>query len=255
MITKRIIPCLDVMNGRIVKGIKFEKHIDAGSPVELAKKYYKEGADELVFYDITASSDRRKILIDLVKHVAEQIFIPFTVGGGVRTLADIRNLLLVGADKVSINTAALENPDLINEASRVFGSQCIVIGIDTMKINGIDMVFSYAGRKETRKNTGRKTIDWAKEVEKRGAGEIILNSIDADGTQKGYDIEITKRISETVNIPCVASGGAGKAEDILKVLYEGEADAVIAASIFHFNILPIKKLKNYLSKNNVAIRL
>ncbi len=254
MLTKRIIPCLDIKDGRVVKGIKFANHSDAGNPINLAKKYARDGADELVFYDITASSDRRNIVIDLVKKIAKEIFIPFTVGGGIRTIEDIRAILLAGADKVSINTAALENPDLINQGTKIFGSQCIVVGVDSMNIDGKDIVYSHTGSAETRKNTGKDTISWIKEAEKRGAGEITLNSMNTDGTKQGYDIRLLKKISEFIQIPLVASGGAGKLEDFSDALLIGKADAALAASLFHFGELKIKDVKEYLIKKGVQIR-
>ncbi|HSW48083.1 MAG TPA: imidazole glycerol phosphate synthase subunit HisF [Candidatus Saccharimonadales bacterium] len=254
MLTKRIIPCLDIRDSRVVKGVKFTSHRDAGDPILLAKKYAREGADELVFYDITASSDNRNILIDLVKNIAKEIFIPFTVGGGIRTIEDIKNVLLSGADKVSINTAAVENPELINRAAKIFGSQCIVVGVDSMNKNGADLVYSHTGRIETRKNANKKTIDWVKDVEKRGAGEITINSIDADGTKNGFDLRLLKKINSFLKIPLIASGGAGKLEDFAEVFEQNLADGALAASLFHFNELKINNLKKYLQSKKIAIR-
>lgn len=254
MLAKRIIPCLDIKDGRVVKGIQFTDHRDAGDPVILAKRYAKEGADELVFYDITASADKRNIMIELVRKIAKEIFIPFTVGGGIRTVEDIRAALLAGADKVSINTAALENPDLINQGSKMFGSQCIVIGVDSMYADGKDFVYSYTGKLETRKYTGRDTISWIKEAEQRGAGEITLNSMNTDGTKEGYDIRLLKKINGFLQIPLVASGGAGKLKDFSDAFLIGEADAALAASLFHFDELKIKEVKDYLEKSNVPVR-
>lgn len=254
MLTKRIIPCLDIKDGRVVKGIKFANHRDAGDPVALAKRYAREGADELVFYDITASSDKRNIVTELVRKIAKEIFIPFTVGGGIRTIEDIRTILLAGADKVSINTAAVENPDLISQGSKIFGSQCIVVGIDSMYVGGKDVVCSYTGKLETRKYTGRDTISWVKEAEQKGAGEITLNSMNADGTKEGYDIRLLKKINKFIKIPLVASGGAGKLEDFLDVFTKGQADAALAASLFHFGEFKIEVVKDYLSKKGVEVR-
>lgn len=254
MLAKRIIPCLDILDGRVVKGINFANHVDAGDPIKLAKKYATDGADELVFYDITASSDKRNIMIDLVKQISKEIFIPFTVGGGIRTVEDMRKVLLAGADKVSINTAALENPELINTGAKIFGSQCIVVGIDSMNEKGSDIVYCNTGRKETRKFTGKKTIDWLKEVQGRGAGEIVLNSMNADGTKKGYDIKLLKKVNSFLKIPLVASGGAGKLEDFSAVFEKGNVDAALAASLFHFGELEIKDVKKYLQKKNIPMR-
>jgi len=254
MLAKRIIPCLDIKDGRVVKGIQFTDHRDAGDPVALAKRYAKEGADELVFYDITASADNRNILTELVRKIAKEIFIPFTVGGGIRTIEDIRNILLAGADKVSINTAALENPDIIDQGSKKFGSQCIVVGVDSMYTNGKDVVYSYTGKLETRKYTGRDTISWIKEAEQRGAGEITLNSMNADGTKKGYDIRLLKKINGFTQIPLVASGGAGQLKDFADAFLLGEADAALAASLFHFGELKINTVKDYLEKSNIPVR-
>lgn len=251
MLTKRIIPCLDIKKWKVVKGTSFVNLKYAGDPVKLAKKYCKDVADELVFLDITASCEKRKTIIELVEKVAKQIFIPFTVGGGINSIDDIRNLLKAGADKVSINTAAVENPNLIKEASDKFGSQCIVVAIDAKKIMNIWEVFVKGGREAT----GIDAIEWAKKAEKLGAGEILLTSMDKDGTKQGYDLELTRAISQCVNIPVIASGGAGTLSSIAKVLKEGKADAALAASIFHYKKYSIKQVKQYLRKNNVEVRL
>ncbi|MBI2654323.1 imidazole glycerol phosphate synthase subunit HisF [Candidatus Woesearchaeota archaeon] len=251
MLTKRIIPCLDVKNGQVVKGTSFVNLKYAGNPVKLARNYYEDGADELVFLDITASYEKRKTIIDLVEKVARQIFIPFTVGGGISTIEDIRNLLKAGADKISINTAAVNNPDLIKEAAEKFGSQCIVIAIDAKKVRNKWKVFVKGGRQ----STGLDAIEWAKIVEKLGAGEILLTSMDKDGTKEGYDLELTIKISEKVNIPVIASGGAGSLESIAYVLKEGKADAALAASIFHYKKYSIKQVKRYLQTQGIEVRI
>lgn len=253
MHTKRIIPCLDVTNGRVVKGVNFVDLIDAGDPVEIAKFYNKSMADEIVFLDITASSDNRNTMVDLVSKIAKEIFIPFTVGGGIRSIDDIRNILNAGADKVSINSAAIKNPDLINETSKRFGSQCIVVAIDAKERvdkSGYD-IYLNGGRI----NTNIDAIEWAKEVEKRGAGEILLTSMDADGTKNGFDRKLMKCIGENVNIPIIASGGAGKLDDFYTVLDDGYADAALAASLFHFKELTIMEVKEYLNNKNIPVRL
>jgi len=247
---KRIIPCLDVKNGRVVKGVNFVGLKDAGDPVEAAIRYNEEGADELTFLDITASYEDRKPIIDIVKEVAKEVFIPLTVGGGISELKDIYNLLNVGCDKVSINSAAVKRPDFINEASKRFGSQCIVVAIDVKKVNNKWHVFIKGGREDT----GLDAIQWAKEVVDRGAGEILLTSMDTDGTKTGFDIEITEKISKIVNVPVIASGGAGKMEHF-KEIFEHEADAALAASIFHFREIDIIDLKKYLKDNNISVRL
>jgi len=251
MLTKRIIPCLDIKEGRVVKGIKFVDLIDAGDPIELASFYEKEEADELVFLDITASWEKRNIIIELVKKTAEKIFIPFTVGGGIRNLEDIYYLLRAGADKVSINTAAVLNPLLIQEASLKFGNSTIVVAVDVVKIDSDWEVVINGGRTRT----GLRILDWAKKVERLGAGEILLTSMDKDGTKEGYDIKLTKIVSESVNIPIIASGGAGKPEHLYEVLVEGKADAALAASIFHKKEYSIPKVKEFLGKRGVEIRL
>jgi len=251
MLTKRIIPCLDINKGRVVKGIKFINLTDAGDPVELASFYEKEEADELVFLDITASWEKRNIIIKLVEKTAEKVFIPFTVGGGIRNLEDIYYLLRAGADKVSINTAAVLNPLLIQEASLKFGSSTIVVAIDAVKMDSEWEVVINGGRTRT----GLKVVDWSKKVEKLGAGEILLTSMDKDGTKEGYDIELNKIISENVNIPIIASGGAGKPEHLYKVLVEGKADAALAASIFHRREYSIPKVKEFLRQRGLEIRI
>jgi cyclase len=253
MLTKRIIPCLDVLGGRVVKGIQFVNLIDAGDPVQCAAAYDKAGADELVFLDITASSDSRDIMLDVVSRVAEHVFIPFTVGGGVRTVEDFRRILLAGADKIGVNSAALKRPELITEAAMRFGSQCVVAAIDAKKrVDGSGWdVYLNGGRV----NTGRDAVEWAHEAEKRGAGEILLTSMDRDGTKAGYDIELTKAVSEAVGIPVIASGGAGKPEHFKDAIIEGKADAVLAASLFHFGEMKIPDLKNYLKSQGISVRL
>lgn len=251
MLTKRIIPCLDISKGRVVKGIKFVNLTDAGDPIELASFYEKEEADELVFLDITASWKKKSIIIELVKKTAEKVFIPLTVGGGVRNLEDIYYLLRAGADKVSINTAAVLNPPIIQEASLKFGSSTIVVAIDAVKMDFEWEVVINGGRTRT----GLKVVDWAKKVEKLGAGEILLTSMDKDGTKEGYDIELTRKVSENVNIPIIASGGAGKPEHLYEVLVEGKADAALAASIFHKKEYSIPKVKEFLKQRGVEIRL
>jgi len=250
MLAKRIIPCLDVDKGRVVKGINFVNIKDAGDPVELAKFYNNEGADELVFLDITASSDNRETMVNLVKEVAKQVFIPFTVGGGIRSTEDIRKILLAGADKVSLNTSAVKSPELIEEAAKIFGSQCIVLAIDAKRNKESWEVFINGGRTAT----GLDAVEWAKEGVKRGAGEILLTSMDRDGTKNGYDLELTRLISKAVKVPIIASGGAGTSEDFVEVFNKGLADAALAASLFHFGEIGIKDLKNYLTSQKVSIR-
>ncbi|MBE5844046.1 MAG: imidazole glycerol phosphate synthase subunit HisF [Butyrivibrio sp.] len=252
MLTKRIIPCLDVNDGRVVKGINFVELRDAGDPVEVGKAYSEAGADELVFLDITATSDARETVVDLVRKVAEQIFIPFTVGGGIRTVQDMRDVLREGADKVAVNSAALNNPDLISESAQKFGSQCVVVAIDAKRRpDGGFTVYKNGGRIDT----GRDAIEWAMEAEKRGAGEILLTSMDGDGTKEGYDLELTKAISSRVSIPVIASGGAGNCEHFYEALTEGGADAALAASLFHYKELEIKEVKEYLRDKGVPVRL
>jgi cyclase len=252
MLKKRIIPCLDVKDGRVVKGINFVNLIDAGDPVEQASIYDQNGADEICFLDITASSDKRDILIDTVKRTAEKCFVPLTVGGGVRSIQDIRNLLLAGADKVSINTAAINNPELIKESSDKFGSQCIVVAIDAKKTDDNKWtVFTHGGREPTKLDA----IEFAKLAQDKGAGEILLTSMDRDGTKEGYDIELTKKITDLLTIPVIASGGVGTLEHLKDGIVKGGADAVLAASIFHFGEYSIQQAKEYLKTNNVPVRL
>ena len=252
MLKKRIIPCLDVKGGRVVKGINFVDLIDAGDPVEQASIYNQNGADEICFLDITASSDKRDILLDTVKKTAECCFVPLTVGGGVRSIQDIRKLLLAGADKVSINTAAIKNPDLIKESANKFGSQCIVVAIDAKKTKDNTWeVFTHGGREPTQLNA----LEFAKLAQENGAGEILLTSMDRDGTKEGYDIELTKKISSSLNIPVIASGGVGNLEHLKDGIIKGGSSAVLAASIFHFGEYSIQEAKEYLKKENVAVRL
>ncbi len=254
MLCKRIIPCLDVADGRVVKGVKFLGLRDAGDPVEIARRYDEEGADEIVFLDIRASTDNRKTMLDVVQRTAEQVFMPLCVGGGIRTLEDIRLLLSAGADKVSINTPAILNPDFINEASARFGSQCIVVAIDAKKEGDRYIVKSHGGR-DGGKPTPLEPVSWAMEAERRGAGEILLTSMDADGTKAGYDIELTRAVAEAVSIPVIASGGAGNLEHLRSALQEGKADAALAASIFHFCEYTIQEAKEFLAKHGVPVRL
>ncbi len=252
MLKKRIIPCLDVKDGRVVKGINFVNLIDAGDPVEQASIYDQNGADEICFLDITASSDKRDILIDTVKRTAEKCFVPLTVGGGVRSIQDIRNLLLAGADKVSINTAAINNPELIKESSDKFGSQCIVVAIDAKKTDDNKWtVFTHGGREPTKLDA----IEFAKLAQDKGAGEILLTSMDRDGTKEGYDIELTKKITDLLTIPVIASGGVGTLEHLKDGIVKGGADAVLAASVFHFGEYSIQQAKEYLKTNHVPVRL
>ena len=256
MLTKRIIPCLDIKDGRVVKGVNFINLKDAGDPVENARFYDKELADELVFLDITASYEKRNTTLKLARKVAESVFLPFTVGGGIRSIDDIRNLLIAGCDKVSINTAAVKDPAFVRKSSARFGSQCIVVAIDAKcKIKTKEKqsweVFINGGRTPT----GLDAIKWAKKMESLGAGEILLTSMDYDGTKEGYDIELTRRISESVSIPVIASGGAGNLEHLYDALTAGKADAVLAASIFHFREYSVKEAKDYLTKKGVAIRI
>ncbi|WP_215222797.1 imidazole glycerol phosphate synthase subunit HisF [Echinicola shivajiensis] len=251
MLTKRIIPCLDIKEGRTVKGVNFVDLRDAGDPVELAKVYSDEGADELVFLDITATVDKRKTLVDLVTRVAKAINIPFTVGGGISTVEDVKILLNAGADKISINSAAVKRPEVINEMAAEFGSQCIVVAIDTRNIDGIDFVHTHGGRKPTI----LKTQEWAKEVAERGAGEILLTSMDHDGTKAGFANDLTSEISSALSIPVIASGGAGNMEHFKDVYTAGKAEAALAASIFHFKEIAIPDLKSYLSGEGVSTRL
>ena len=253
MHTKRIIPCLDVNNGRVVKGVNFVDLKDAGDPVEIAKAYDKAGADELVFLDITASSDRRNTVVDMVRKVAETVFIPFTVGGGMRTVDDFRALLREGADKISINSSAIDTPNLISDAADKFGSQCVVVAIDAKKRadGGGWNIYKHGGRIDV----GIDALEWAHKVEKLGAGEILLTSMDCDGTKAGYDLELTRAVAEAVNIPVIASGGAGNLEHFYDALTDGKADAALAASLFHYKELEIKEVKEYLRGRGVSVRL
>ncbi|MGA0560412.1 imidazole glycerol phosphate synthase subunit HisF [Larkinella sp. VNQ87] len=251
MLTKRIIPCLDIKDGRTVKGTNFVNLRDAGDPVELGRLYAEQGADELIFLDITATVDERKTLIDLVRRVAHVVNIPFTVGGGISSKADVSALLNAGADKVSINSSAVRNPGLVNELAQEFGSQCIVVAIDTRFVDGEHIVHTHGGRKPTE----IRTIAWAKEVENRGAGELLLTSMDTDGTKAGFALDLTSRISGAANIPVIASGGAGSMEHFVEVFTDGKADAGLAASIFHFKEIEIPALKGYLWNKGIEVRL
>lgn len=253
MFTKRIIPCLDVKDARVVKGVNFVELKDAGDPVEIAKAYDKAGADELVFLDITASSDQRATMIEMVCQVAQSVFIPFTVGGGIRTVDDFKVLLREGADKISINSSAIDRPQLIREAADKFGSQCVVVAIDAKKRkdgNGWN-IYKNGGRVDM----GIDAVQWARKVESLGAGELLLTSMDCDGTKSGYDLELTKAISEAVSIPVIASGGAGKLEHFKEALVDGGADAALAASLFHYKELELKQVKEFLAKEGVSVRL
>lgn len=257
MISKRIIPCLDVRDGKLTKGIKFKGNVDIGDPVEAAREYYEQGADEIVFYDITASSDKRDIMIDVVRRVAETIFIPFSVGGGIRNLDDMRKVIDAGAEKVSVNSAAVENPDIIAQGAKAFGSQCVVLGMDVKQVDvsakipsGYEIVI-HGGRIFT----GIDALGWAKEAQNLGAGEICLNSIDADGMQTGYELTLTRLISENVRIPVIASGGAGKPEHLAEVLTEGKADAALIASMVHYRTYTISEIKHYLTQRGIKARL
>ncbi|MBR0086056.1 MAG: imidazole glycerol phosphate synthase subunit HisF [Lachnospiraceae bacterium] len=252
MFTKRIIPCLDINNGRVVKGVNFVDLKDAGDPVEVAKAYDEAGADEVVFLDITASSDARNTVVDLVRRVAEQLFIPFTVGGGIRTVEDFRAILREGADKISVNSAAIERPELIAEAAEKFGSQCVVVAIDAKRIGpGKWTVYKHGGRIDT----GLDALEWARKVYELGAGEILLTSMDADGTKAGYDLELTRRIADLVPIPVIASGGAGTMEHFYDAFAEGHAEAALAASLFHYKEMEIRDLKMYLRDRGISVRL
>ncbi len=250
MLAKRIIPCLDVKNGRVVKGVNFVGLRDAGDPVDCAAAYDAQGADELVFLDITASSDARSIMLDVAARVAQQVFIPFTVGGGVRTVEDFSALLAAGADKVSVNSAAIDNPGLITEAAEKFGSQCVVVAIDARRTGDGFTVYKHGGRLDT----GIDAIEWAVKAEKLGAGEILLTSMDCDGVKQGYDLELTRAIADRVGIPVIASGGAGTMEHFRDALTAGGADAALAASLFHFGELTIPELKSYLDSEGVSVR-
>jgi cyclase len=252
MLAKRIIPCLDVDNGRVVKGIRFVSLTDAGDPVEQAKRYDAEGADELTFLDITASSDTRAIVTELVRRVADEVFIPFTVGGGLRSVEDIRAILRAGADKITLNTAAVENPRLISDCAETFGSQCIVVAIDARRRAGGSgwEVFTHGGRRAV----GMDALEWSVRAQNLGAGELLLTSMDRDGTRDGYDIELTRAVSDAVRIPVIASGGAGRVEHFYEALVDGGASAVLAASLFHFGELSIGDVKNYLRGRGVEVR-
>ncbi len=262
MLAKRIIPCLDVKDGRVVKGVNFVQLQDAGDPVEHARAYDAAGADELIFLDITASHERRDILLDVVRAVADQVFIPFAVGGGVRTVEDFRSILLAGADKVAINTAAVENPALITSAAEKFGSQCVVVAIDAKRMAGGEwqmaesqlsphwQVYTHGGRTPISKDA----VEWAEEAEARGAGEILLTSMDRDGTLDGYDIDLTRAVADAVSIPVIASGGAGRVEHFVEAIVDGHASAVLAASLFHYGELTVAQVKEYLAARGVAVR-
>lgn len=252
MLSARVIPCLDVHGGRVVKGVQFKSLIDAGDPVEVAKAYQEQGADELVFLDITASSDERQTMHEVVEQTVASCFMPVTVGGGIRELKDIRQMLLCGADKVSLNTAAILNPEIINQASSQYGNQCIVVAIDAKQIPGKDqwIVYTHGGRKETSLNA----ISWAQEVVKRGAGEILLTSMDRDGTKDGYDLNLTRTLSDAVEVPVIASGGVGKPKHMAEGILEGHASAVLAASIFHFGEYSIKETKKIMQEQGVTVR-
>ena len=253
MHTIRVIPCLDVNNGRVVKGVNFVNLRDAGDPVECAVAYDKAGADEVVFLDITASSDGRKTVVDMVREVAKKLFIPFTVGGGIRTVDDFRDILREGADKVAVNSAAIKRPELIKEAAQKFGSQCVVVAIDAKRRESGDgwNIYLNGGRVDT----GIDALEWAKKAEELGAGEILLTSMDCDGTKAGFDVELTRTIADAVNIPVIASGGAGKLEHFSEAVQEGHADAVLAASLFHFKELEIKEVKQYMRDKGIDVRL
>ena len=251
MLAKRIIPCLDVKAGRVVKGVRFLELQDAGDPVEIAKVYDRQGADELCFLDITASHENREIILDVVARTADQVFMPLTVGGGINKVEDIRRLLRAGTDKVSINTAAVNRPDFVSEAAEVFGSQCIVVAIDAKRANGHWEVFTHGGRKPT----GIDACDWAERMERYGAGEILLTSMDRDGTKAGYDLELTRAVSDRVGIPVIASGGVGNLEHIYDGLTQGKASAALAASIFHYREYSIAECKNYLHSRGIPVRL
>lgn len=261
MLTRRIIPCLDVKNGRVVKGVTFVNHIDAGDPVALAELYDREGADELVFYDITASSDERAIMADVVERTAAQVFIPLTVGGGIRTVDDMYRMLRAGADKISINTAAFYNPQLIEDGAKRFGSQCIVLSIDARRVAREDAPDGEQSRWEVFTHTGgagrataRDAVAWAREAAERGAGEIVINSIDADGTRAGYDLELLRAVAASVPVPVIASGGAGTLQHMLEAVTLGQADAALAASIFHFGTYSITEAKRYFAEHGVPVR-
>jgi cyclase len=256
MLSKRIIPCLDVRDGKLTKGIKFKGNVDIGDPVEMAEFYYKEGADELVFYDITASSDARDIIIDVVRRVAERIFMPFSVGGGLRNVDDMRAVLLAGAEKISVNSAAVKEPDIIRQGAEAFGSQCVVLGMDVLKVgvkpgipSGYEVVI-HGGRKPM----GIDALEWALRAQELGAGEICLNSIDADGTQEGYELNLTRLISEAVSIPVIASGGAGVPQHLADVLTQGKAHAALIASMTHYGTYTVRQIKEFLAGQGIKVR-
>jgi cyclase len=251
MLAKRIIPCLDVTAGRVVKGVNFVELKDAGDPIEIAKRYNDAGADELTFLDITASSDDRDLILHIIEAVAEQVFIPLTVGGGVRKVEDVRRLLNAGADKVGINTAAVTNPQLVADASGYFGSQCIVVAIDAKRVDGHWEIFTHGGRKPT----GIDAVEWAKKMEELGAGELLLTSMDRDGTKSGFDLELTRAISDAVDIPIIASGGVGNLQHMVEGIKIGHADAVLAASIFHFGEYTVDEAKRYMQQQGIEVRL
>ncbi|HHQ44781.1 MAG TPA: imidazole glycerol phosphate synthase subunit HisF [Candidatus Altiarchaeales archaeon] len=258
MLAKRIIPCLDcdlsVPEGRVVKGVRFKEIRYAGEPVELAKRYYEEGADELVFLDITASHERRRTMVDVVKKTAESIFMPFTVGGGIKSVSDMNDMLKAGADKITVNTSAIKNPQLVADGAKEFGSQCIVVAVDSKRTGNTPSGHEcsiYGGREMT----GIDTLEWVKKVEELGAGEIMLTSMDRDGTKDGFDLELTRAVSETVSIPVIASGGVGGPKHMLEAFTIGKADAALAASIFHFSEYPISEVKEYLKKNGIEVRI
>lgn len=251
MLSKRIIPCLDVTAGRVVKGVNFVELRDAGDPVEIAKRYDDQGADEITFLDITATSDERDLILHIIEDVASQVFIPLTVGGGVREVADVRRLLNAGADKVGMNSAAVANPDLVSDASAKYGSQCIVVAIDAKQTQpGLWEVFTHGGRK----NTGINAVSWAKEVAKRGAGEILLTSMDRDGTKNGFDLELTRAVSDAVSVPVIASGGVGNLQHLVDGITQGHADAVLAASIFHFGEYTVGQAKHLMAEQGIPVR-
>lgn len=255
MLAKRVIPCLDVTNGRVVKGVNFVDLRDAGDPVEMAAAYDKAGADEIVFLDITATSDERPVMLDVAARTSEECFIPYTVGGGMRSAGDIRAMLMQGADKVSLNSAAVHNPELIEQTSALYGSQCIVVAIDARKVPGSSParweVFVAGGRK----NTGLDVVEWSREATRRGAGEILLTSMDCDGVKEGYDIDLTRAVTRAVNVPVIASGGAGKLDDFAEVVIEAQADAVLAASVFHFGEMSVLDVKKAMSRAGVPVRM
>lgn len=256
-LAKRIIPCLDVTNGRVVKGVNFVELRDAGDPVEISRRYDEQGADELTFLDITASSDNRDLILHIIEEVAAQVFIPLTVGGGVRQVEDVRRLLNAGADKVSINTSAVQNPQLVADAAGRYGSQCIVVAIDAKRVSGVDMdvprweVFTHGGRRAT----GLNAIEWAKKMQLLGAGEILLTSMDKDGTRNGFDLALTRAVSDAVDVPVIASGGVGNLHHLVEGVLEGHADAVLAASIFHYGEYTVRQAKAYMAQHGIEVRL